>query len=466
MFLFPSVYILSFIYALYLLLRNQIKGFLVFIIAGLPLYINALSVSYMYGFSKFIPLMQSFKEIALLVAFIVVILNLKKKPKLHFVDKLMIAFFIYSFLYVLIPIGTYSFTEKVIGFKALAVFPLIYFTGRLCSSETINIKQIFSFVCILSIAAAIVLFFEVFFYTHLHTLSGFMEFSAQYFNAEPSGNYGLIWTFETETGLKRFGSIFSSPLELASSSIVALSVLMALATTKKYKIDFSNLYVISFIATSFCVVFAVSRASFLNYFILIYCFAHITKNKKLVFYFHCFILASVIFIAFFLQGDLFDFIINTLSFKNPSSLGHILEWLNGINAMVQHPLGMGLGSSGRVSMESNDQVGGENQLIIIGVQVGIVALIIYVLIYASLIKSGLQALKNATGKKKRLIMFVILVKIGLIIPLITSYIDTFNYITYLSYFLSGLMINMIMSEKSSGATNKITPLQPPAIPAM
>ena len=99
-------------------------------------------------------------------------------------------------------------------------------------------------------------------------------------------------------------------------------------------------------------------------------------------------------------------------------------------------------------MDTNDQIGGENQLIIIGVQVGIIILGIYVWAYILMIKTGLQALKTAIGKKKKLILCVVLLKIGIIIPLVTSYIDTFIYLTYTTYFLSGLMINMIVSDQT------------------
>ena len=456
MFLFPAAYILSFIYAIYLLFKKEIRGVLIFIIVGLPIYINALSVSYMYGLEKAIPLLQSFKEIAILGGFIMVIWELKKKPVLHLVDKLMIAFSICTLIYLLFPIGTYDFGSRLIGFKALSFFSLVYFTGRFCKPSSVNLNHIFSYICIVTIvAAAVLLFFEVIPYQHLHTHTGFMDFYMHFYNADPSGSYGLIWTFETESGIKRFGSIFSSPLELSSASILALSVLLAMATNKKNRLDFSNFYILSFFATFLCVVFAVSRASFANYFIVIYCFAHLTHNKALVRYYHYFVIAAIIYISFFLQGDLFNFIITTLSFQNSSSIGHLVEWLNGIQSIISHPFGLGLGASGRVSMETNDQIGGENQLIIIGVQVGVIVLIIYTWIYALLIKTGFKALKTATGKKKKLIMCVVLLKIGILIPLITSYIDTFNYITYTSYFLSGLMINMIVNNPDNPLPNAI-----------
>lgn len=465
MFLFPLVYICSFLYAISLLIKKEVKGFFLFTVLGLPVYINALSVTFMYGFEKAIPIMQAFKELCLLFAFLMVVFNLKKRPTLHLVDKLILIFFIYSFLYLVLPIGEYNFQSRLIAFKALAVFPLIYFTGRLCKSEAININQFFSYICAVSIAAAIVLVFEVVPYQHLHTHTGLMNFMIRFFNAEPSGNYGLLWSFETESGLKRFGSIFSSPLELSAASILTLAVLLGLVTGSKNKIKVTNFYLFTFIATLFCVIFAVSRAAFANYFILIYCYALLTHNKKLLKYFHYSLLMVVIYVAFFLEGNLYDDIIATLNFQNSSSIGHILEWVKGINAITAHPLGLGLGSSGRVSMETNDNVGGENQLIIVGVQVGIAMVIIYIWIYALLIKTGLKALQTAQGKKKKLVMATVLLKIGFIIPLITSYFDTFIYITFTSYFLSGLMINMIMNDREIPVTGLSKTGHPTIVPA-
>ena len=446
MFLFPIIYIASFIYAIRLLFKKEIKGFFFFIVIGLPVYIHALSVTYMYGFDKAISFMQAFKEIALLLAFVMVMLNLKERPKLYLIDKLILLFFIYSLLYLILPIGEYGLYNRFIAFKALSVFPLIYFTGRFCRFQSININQFFSYICAVSILAAIVLLFEVIPYQHLHTRTGLTNFMVHFYNAEAAGNYGLLWSFETEGGLKRFGSIFSSPLELSAASILALSILLGLITTKNNKIKFTNFYILSFFATLFCVLFAVSRAAFVNYFLLIYCYAHIVHNKTIVKYFHYFVVLIIIYFAFFLKGNLYDDIVATLSFENSSSVGHLLEWLNGINAMITHPFGMGLGASGRVSMETNDNIGGESQLIIIGVQVGVAMIIVYMWSYVLLITKGLKALKTANGKKKKLILAIVLLKIGFIIPLITSYFDTFIYITFASYFLSGLMVNMIVND--------------------
>jgi hypothetical protein len=362
-----------------------------------------------------------------------------------------------------LPIGTYNFYTRLVAFKSLSFFTLIYFTGRLCNPRAVNISKLFSYICITIIIAAIVMVvLEVIPYEHLHTRTGFMDFGTYYFNFDVSGNYGLIWTFETETGLKRFGSIFSSPLELSTSAIMALSVLLALATTRRNNLRYTTFNVISFLATLVCIIFAISRASFAGYFIVIYIFGWIIRNKTIIKSFHYLFLAVILYVCFFLKGDMFNFIIDTLSFQNASSVGHVLEWLNGINAIIQHPLGLGLGTSGRIAMETRDNIGGENQLVILGVQAGILMVAIYVYIYIQFISIGIKTYKKATSKIRKLSLAIALVKIGLIIPILTANTESFIYISYISWFLCGLLINTIMNNKNIKKLNSPDPNIPVA----
>lgn len=451
MFLFPLVYLFSFVYSITLLIKRQIQGVLTFIIGGLPIYINVLSVSFMYGFAGVLPLLQSFKEICILFGLGVVALSLKKRPKLHLVDKLLLFFFAYTLLYLFLPMGGYGFADRLIAFKSLSMFPVIYFTGRFCNAASINIRQVFSYICLVIVVAGAVALFEVITYHHLHTKTGFTDFMVNYIGGDASGSYDLIWTFETETGIKRFGSIFSSPLELAAGTVLSLAVLLALATDTKYRFQFKTFYVVTFIASFICIAAALSRASLANYFLLIYVYAFLVHNRTLVRYFHYTFILVIIYIAFFLTGDLLNFIISTLLFENGSSVGHVLGTIEGVQAIISHPFGLGLGTSGRLSMGDKENIGGENQLIIIGVQAGILMLIVYTWVYIATIRAGLKAFRRAAGRKKKLILCVILLKIGFIIPMLTSYIDSFLYVTYTTYFLSGLMINMIMDEKKPGA---------------
>jgi hypothetical protein len=454
MFLFPLAYLASFFYAITKLFKKQVDGFLIFVIVGLPIYINAMSVSFMYGFSKWIPLLQSFKELAVLGACLLVATQIKQRPVLHLIDKLIIAFFVYTLLYAFVPIGSYSIMGKLMALKNLSFFCLLYFIGRFCDREQVNINKLFSFIVIVLLVATIVVFGERILNQHLHSFTGFSDYNFYFFNTDASGNYGLLWTFETESSAKRFGSIFSNPLEFASAIVLSLGIIFALISSKNntepeviIQTNPNTLEKIGLIASFICIVLALSRAAFISYFLVIYIYGWIIGNKKIIHFFHIGAAIIVLYVFYILEGDLYDFILNTITFQNESSLGHVLEWLDGINAMATQPWGLGLGESGRVSMTNKNNTGGENQFIIIGVQVGVIAMALYIYIYFKLIKTGLQQLKITAGKEWKIMLAIVLIKIGMFIPMFTSYIDSYIYLSYFSWFLSGYMINHIQNRQ-------------------
>jgi hypothetical protein len=454
MFLFPLTYLASFFYAITKLFKKQVDGFLIFVIVGLPIYINAMSVSFMYGFSRWIPLLQSFKELAVLGACLLVATQIKQRPVLHLIDKLIIAFFVYTLLYAFVPIGSYSIMGKLMALKNLSFFCLLYFIGRFCDREQVNINKLFSFIVIVLLVATIVVFGERILNQHLHSFTGFSDYNFYFFNTDASGNYGLLWTFETESSAKRFGSIFSNPLEFASAIVLSLAIMFALISSKNntepnaiIQTNPNTLEKIGLIASFICIVLALSRAAFISYFLVIYIYGWILGNKKIIHFFHIGAVIIVLYVFYILEGDLYDFIMNTLTFQNESSLGHVLEWLDGINAMATQPWGLGLGESGRVSMTNKNNTGGENQFIIIGVQVGVIAMALYIYIYFKLIKTGLQQLKITAGKEWKIILAIVLIKVGMFIPMFTAYIDSYIYFSYFSWFLSGYMINHIQNRQ-------------------
>lgn len=462
MFLFPIIYIISFFYGLSRLLNKQIDGLVIFMILGLPVYTNALSVSYMYGFEKWIPLLQSLKEIMVLASFYLVVQQIYhvRQIKWHLVDKCIMLFFGYTLLYTVIPIGSYAFFPKLLALKNLSFFPFLYFIGRFCDASKLQLNKIFSFMIMVIMVAAIVAIGERFMYQHLHSFTGYSIYNTHFFDADMTGSYGLQWTFESSAGFKRFGSIFSNPLDFAAGVVMVLSVLLALIShpIKREENHFVKIKPNQFetwglLACLICIFLAGSRASFISFFIILYFFAWLSKQKKVLFYFHLLVATVIIYVFFFLEGDMRDLILDTISFQDTSSIGHVVEWIAGIEAMIEKPLGLGLGESGRVAIANKDNIGGENQFIIIGVQVGVFAMLLYLFIYIQLIWEGIKNLGKSEGLVWKVILSVVLLKIGLFLPMMTSYVDSYIYISFLSWFLSGLMINLIQAKKQSHSSN-------------
>ena len=140
-------------------------------------------------------------------------------------------------------------------------------------------------------------------------------------------------------------------------------------------------------------------------------------------------------------------IMSTIDFSNPSSVGHLLQWTEGIFSIIEKPLGLGLGASGRIANSIGENVGGENQFIIIGVQAGIIALFLYLWAHIMFIKTSFKWLPNLKGKERKVCMTVLLLKLGLTFLLLTTEIEASAYISYINWFLSGLFISIIMQFK-------------------
>ncbi|HVW97750.1 MAG TPA: hypothetical protein VHA56_17380 [Mucilaginibacter sp.] len=454
LFIFPLIYVTSFFVALREVIKGNRQGVFLFLIFGLSIYTTAMSVAFVLGLKSFIPFFHIFKEVLIIGTLILNLVTLKYLPRLHLIDYLILGFLLYTVIYAVLPIGGQGLGDRLGALKGTSFFAVVYFTGRLMDLREVYIGKYFNYILVLTIAAGIVLLFELFFYTHLQTFTGFADYNFYFFNFEPTGSYGLTSTFESEGGYKRFASFFSTPIEHGTAAMMALCVIAALYTTddNKFKINRIGLYALA--ASFLSIFFSISRAPLIGYFIIIYVYARITKRKFVVNTIHAIVGTAVLYVIYLFTFPAdntsapVEVLMNTIDFSNPSSAGHVIEWIEGILSIINKPLGLGLGSSGRVAGSLGDQVGGENQFIIIGVQVGVIAMFMYIWVYILFIKTSLKWLPVLTGKEKKVCMAVLLIKIGLIVPLFTSEIEASAYISYLNWFLSGLLISILMQRGS------------------
>ena len=450
MFLFPLIYISSFLLSIREFLRGNKESILLFLIFGLSIYTSATSVANKLGFKESVLILQLFKEIGIISLLSWILYNYNGRLRLHLIDYALISFFAYTLLYALLPIGNLNVINRIISLKSSSFFVLVYFTGRLLNPKEIFLSKYFLYLMILAIAAAIVVLFEVFTNQHLQTFTGYTEFNTYFYNIKPSGHYGLSWTFESEGGFKRFASFFSNPLEHAAATLISLAILAAFYTNEHYRLKLDTFGVVTLVATLISIIYAVSRSSFVSYFILIYAYGWITRQKYINKIIHLGILVILVYVLYLLipNGNddyvgVQEIIVRTLNFTNTSSVAHLFEWIQGLNAMLQSPLGLGIGTSGRVAGSLGENVGGENQFIVIGVQFGIIALFIYLLIYASILKTCWQWYYRLEGNEKKMCLALFLIKIAFLMPSFTSELENSVYISYLTWFMTGIFVNMV-----------------------
>ena len=456
MFIFPLIYIISFVVAFREVLKGNRAGILIFLIFGLSMYTTAMSVVFLLGLKDIIPFLQPFKEILVITVLILNVAALKFRPRFHIIDYLILAYLLYIIIYAILPIGDQSFVNRLMALKSISFYIVVYFAGRFFDPKTVYINKYFNYIILLTIAAGAVLLVEVAAQSPLQFHSGYFDYSYYFFNLERDGAFGLERTFlSLDSGYIRFASFFTSPLEHAAAALVALAVIAGLYTSDDNKFNINGIGMLALGASLLSILFAVSRAPLVSYFIMIYVYALITKRKLIVNTIQAVFGLAAIYIVFMFfqfenrQGGIMTVILNTIDFSDPSSVGHLEQWAEGIASIIQHPFGIGLGSSGRVGATLNENIGGENQFIIIGVQAGVIALVLYLIALIMFIKISLKWLPSLKGKERKVCMTVFLIKIGFLISTFTTEIESSSYLSYMNWFLSGLLISIIMQPKAT-----------------
>jgi hypothetical protein len=455
MIIFLLIFLASYIVAFREVLMGNRAGVLTFMIFGLSMYTTAMSVAFISGFKAAIPAMQYFKEILILTALLLNIIALRKRPRFHLIDYLIMGYLGYLTLYAILPIGEQSFFNRMLALKSSAFFVIVYFTGRLIDPKTVYIGKYLNYLVLLTIAAGAITLIEWFIGTPMQTITGYADYNFYFFNQDPAGMFGLNTTFESDSGYARFASFFASPLEHAGATLIALAVIAGLYTRDDNKFSFTSVGILGLIASFISILLALSRAPLISYFLIIYVYALITKRKYITKFIHAGAVVVGLYVFYlFIQFEqsnsgIMEVVLNTIDFSDPSSVGHVQQWLEGILAIQQHPLGMGLGSSGRVAASVSENVGGENQFIIIAVQAGLIAMGIYLSIFILSIKTSLKWLPLLKGRERKLCIAVLLIKVGIFIPLLTSEAESSTYISYLNWFLTGLLISMIMQHQGA-----------------
>ena len=102
-------------------------------------------------------------------------------------------------------------------------------------------------------------------------------------------------------------------------------------------------------------------------------------------------------------------------------------------------MGIGLATSGNAGgVDSDLQVGGENQYLIFGVQLGFLGLILYLAMLFYSIRNGWVTFRGSSSLfEKRVAFIASSVKFGLLLPLFTSNVEIYLFVALFSWWLVG-----------------------------
>lgn len=427
-------------------LKGKWEYVIFFLLAYFPIYTVYLSVTYLSTESVvLVKSLQFLKDLIVIIAVLIFILyqkNIFDYPfKLVLVDKLFLGLMLLATFFLFAPVGEGDFLSKLFYFKGMIIPSLIYFLGRNTSFNDKEVGLFFKIIFIISLAGFGVNLIEVALDTHLQSLTGYAVFNNVINNIEPSGNFGLSWTFETQAVTKRLASFFSDPLELASSVLLGFAAGLIWFLTSKKEDSFP--YILVMICTMASLFFSSSRAAFGAFFIMIFFIALIFKLHKLILFGLGLALTFVVFVIFFASEDFYYFVVDTLTFQNLSSVGHLVEWLVALESIIQNPLGLGLAMSGNSGSVSDEvRVGGENQFLIYGVQLGFLGMLLYILLLFYSILRSIQVFRHTENLMSARVAFSgAAVKTGLLLPLFTANAEMYLYVSWISWWMVGYTMN-------------------------
>jgi len=448
-FIFSLAYIASFLYYLKGLRLKEPERIAYFYIVGMSMYTIGLSTTMITFSAEVVNVIKYFKEIAVGSCFIYLLSTEFKNIRFNTLDLLITILFSYCAFYIILPVGNFTVIEKIIVFKSYGLFGPLYFIGRWMPIQKTDAKKITHWVIGLLLLACLVQLVEVIFYQHLQSYSGYTAYNQKINQLYSSGSYGLTQTFETDLGVKRFASFFQDPLDFAITLVLGICIAIGwIQYDEENKVSKKVKWLILF-ALLFALYQTYSRASMLGAVIAILYYLFMTNRKNFIRYSVLAAFAGLLYIYFSENEKTRNYIIDTILFRESSALSHLLAWLGGIEAMIEQPLGLGLGSSGIYAFGDGLGIGGENHLIFIGVQTGVISLLLYLIIFIYIWISLSKNWRTLNGFVKILALALLLFKAGSLVPMLTSYFESFLFMSYFTWFLSGYLTSQIEWRKNT-----------------
>ena len=448
MILLASLLILIYIIFIGLTLGEIYKGnsayLLLYIICFLPFY-TVFQITVFNAFENIVLInsIKYSKDFVFFSSFILFIIGTKRSFinrtfNFSVLDKLIITFLALVLVYLIIPLGEANLISKIIYAKNIFLIGILYFFGRNTDFNFKNWNIVIKLLVFLTLLSFIIALLETVAGTHLHSFLGYSNYNLVVNDIDPQGNYGLNWSFERQGAKPRYASFFADPLEFSASLLLFFSLALWLFIHSKYKQNkllFITLF--SIIISSF--LFAFSRASMFSGILVLVFGLYLSRNYKIIFSMFLIVLVGFLYIYNFSDEELRFFIQDTLTFQNTSSLGHLVEWIEGIISIYENPFGVGLAMSGNASgVDQSIKIGGENQFLIYGVQMGIISLVLYLLILIKAIYNSARLyLKSVDYNHKSIGFITSLTKFGLLIPLFTANAELYLFVALFSWYLVG-----------------------------
>lgn len=348
--------------------------------------------------------LSSLKELALII--LLLSLFLKKqlfRGKYSVVDYLLIANILFLSVYFFLPNSFFgypgNFADRIFGLRFSLISLLIFIAGRSVTFSFLKIKKALKLLIVITLVIVIFGFIEVLFIPRYSLIDGLIAIS------KLKGGENNLYLRENmlayimdygKIEIKRMMSFFLSPLGFAYFLILPFCFMLVYPTDlSKRKINLFRHAVFILILISCSVIFSNTRAVILA---LIFVAIIYSLRKS----FKSLILVLSFLIIIFMLTPLKTVFIETQNLSDSSSAAHAFAYVIGLEKVMNHPLGIGLGQAGPIAAQmggegiyGGDEASvGESLYLTVAVERGLPGLLLFMMFIISIGLAGREVGEN------------------------------------------------------------------------
>jgi O-antigen ligase len=147
-------------------------------------------------------------------------------------------------------------------------------------------------------------------------------------------------------------------------------------------------------------------------------------------------------VALLVVPGLATFAWETLTWQTGSSVAHLSDWSEGVESLIDHPLGIGLGASGLTAVRFGlPATAADSQFFKYSVEMGIPGLVFFVAMLLALAAAGVKLARGEAGRPAADYGALVAVSIlGLALNGVSTVPLTTNFFAYVLFWLAGVVV--------------------------
>lgn len=147
-----------------------------------------------------------------------------------------------------------------------------------------------------------------------------------------------------------------------------------------------------------------------------------------------------------------SFVWRTLTFDTTSSVSHVSDWLEGVDAMWRYPLGAGLATADATAERfGRTPLTADNLLLKYGVELGVPGLVAFAAFLAGVLLLARRGAARVDGTGRAGAIYVVAVTVGVVVNGLTAVVTNLPFLGYLWPWLAGAAVAMASERGGEGS---------------